>query len=107
MLLIDASNGSFVHDYGPALVATVGLVLNGLILLKAALVASGRRDADIEAIQKWTDNHEEDAKQRDQQISQLKELASASKEMAKGQERRLQMLEDRREDGTSETRRKR
>ncbi|MCU1304928.1 MAG: hypothetical protein JWQ87_5212 [Candidatus Sulfotelmatobacter sp.] len=92
-----ADQSTFVHDYGPALIAFAGLLLHGLLSFASSMMNAGRRESDLDSVREWKLTHEEEAHQRDQAIAQLKEIAASSKATADGQERRLRMLEERRQ----------
>lgn len=72
---------------GPALIA-LGLVFNGFVTLI-------RKDQDVANLSKWKTEHEIESRKRDEGIAELKTIAAAMKATAQGQERRLEMLEDR------------
>lgn len=49
----------------------------------------------LDQILRWKKDHEQEANQRDAGIAQLRELTATLKEMAAGQHRRLELLEQR------------
>lgn len=82
------SAGQIVHDYAPAVCIVVGFIIQALLL-------HGRRESEMQAMQEWTKGHQKEANQRDVAISELKQIAAAMKATAEGQDRRLELLEER------------
>ncbi len=78
-----------IHEYGP----TVGIVFG---FLANAFVLHGKRESDISAIRGWMDMHQREAAKRDEAVSELKEAVSALRAIAEGQDRRLELVEERR-----------
>lgn len=96
---------SLVQTYGPALIAALALVYNGFMHYKASLQSSATRDAEILSLRDWTKQHEKEAKQRDEQIKALGEIAASLKATVEGQDKRIALLEDDLKDRMSANRR--
>lgn len=90
--LADTRIGFWNFDVGNVAIV-LGLLLQGAVLYANSNRQHGENKERISELLRWKDGHDLDAKQRDEAIVQLREIAAGMKATADGTLRQLQLLQ--------------
>ncbi len=90
---IDSQPINYVHEYGPTLISATVYLVSGILLLRTAGKRAGKDEASLADVMRWKDDHERESKQRDDQLSALREIAASSTATAKAQAEQLKLIQ--------------
>jgi hypothetical protein len=84
---------SFWAAYGPATIALVGFLLNGLLAFGAAQKLAGQHEEQRTADQAWKKEHSAQANLRDVAIAALQAMGSSNEATVKGIQGQLLLIQ--------------
>lgn len=81
------------HDYGPTVISVFAYAVAGLAWWSGQRAARAANDTTLGALVKWSERHEEEAKQRDAGIAELRKLAASGEILANAQADQLRLIQ--------------
>jgi hypothetical protein len=93
MTALTQINPAFWSNYGAAVVAFVGFLINGLLAFGAAQKLAGQREEQRIADQAWKKEHTAQANVRDIAIAALQAMGNSNEATVKGIQGQLRLIQ--------------
>jgi hypothetical protein len=100
------SLGHAVHDWGPTVISLTAYAAATVAWWGTSRATRAVTDDALRTLLSWRDVHDEEAKQRDAGIAQLREIAAAMRATANAQGRQLGLMQQELRDSRSRARRR-